>query len=56
MIRQVSQHVEFEPEWEPAFGLQLRLADILMLVTEWCGTDVSSLPRSSSCLACRDAE
>ena len=40
VVRQVTQHVEFEPEWESAFNLQLKLADVLMLMAEWCGSDV----------------
>uniref|UniRef100_T1JGA7 E3 ubiquitin-protein ligase n=1 Tax=Strigamia maritima TaxID=126957 RepID=T1JGA7_STRMM len=37
--RQVGQHMEFEPEWESAFQLHLRLAPVITLVVEWCGSD-----------------
>lgn len=38
-VRQVGQHMEFEPEWESAFNLHLRLAPVITLVLDWCGTD-----------------
>ena len=41
VTRQTSQHVEYEPEWEGAFNLQLKLSDILTIVQDWCATDVS---------------
>jgi len=41
VTRQASQHVEYEPEWESAFNLQLKLSDILTIVQDWCATDVS---------------
>jgi E3 ubiquitin-protein ligase UBR2 len=40
VTRQTSQHVEYEPEWEGAFNLQMKLADILMILLDWCSTDV----------------
>ena len=43
VTRQLSQHVEYEPEWEGAFNLQLKLADILTILLDWCSTDVSWL-------------
>lgn len=43
VVRQVGQHVEFEPEWEGAFNLQLKLADVISAIIEWCSTDVSRL-------------
>ena len=39
--RQTGQHLEFEPEWEGAFNLQLKLEDNIVLFLEWCGSDVS---------------
>ena len=39
--RQTGQHLEFEPEWEGAFNLQLKLADVISLMLQWCSTDVS---------------
>uniref|UniRef100_A0A646QGC2 E3 ubiquitin-protein ligase n=1 Tax=Hemiscolopendra marginata TaxID=943146 RepID=A0A646QGC2_9MYRI len=38
-VRQVGQHVEFEPEWESAFNLHIRLAPTVTLVLEWCGSN-----------------
>lgn len=38
-VRQVGQHMEFEPEWENAFNLYIRLTPVIDLVLEWCGTD-----------------
>jgi E3 ubiquitin-protein ligase UBR2 len=39
--RQTGQHLEFEPEWEGAFNLQLKLEDNIVLFLDWCSTDVS---------------
>ena len=41
VIRQVGQHIEFEPEWETAFNLQIKLGPCLTLLLEWCASDVS---------------
>ena len=41
VTRQTSQHLEFEPEWEGAFNLQLKMEDSLVMFTEWCASDVS---------------
>ena len=41
VTRQTGQHIEFEPEWEQAFNLQLKLADSISVMIEWCATDVS---------------
>ena len=38
--RQTGQHLEFEPEWEGAFNLQLKLDDNIVLFQEWCCSDV----------------
>ncbi|XP_052769327.1 E3 ubiquitin-protein ligase UBR2-like isoform X1 [Mya arenaria] len=37
--RQTGQHLEFEPEWEGAFNLQLKLEDNIVLFMEWCASD-----------------
>ncbi|BFZ11988.1 hypothetical protein BsWGS_15028 [Bradybaena similaris] len=37
--RQTGQHLEFDPEWEGAFTIQIRLEDILVLFCEWCASD-----------------
>ncbi|XP_025104449.1 E3 ubiquitin-protein ligase UBR2-like [Pomacea canaliculata] len=39
VIRQTAQHLEFEPEWEGAFNLQLKLEDSLVLFSDWCSSD-----------------
>ena len=39
VIRQTGQHIEFEAEWEGAFNLQIRLADSLVIVQDWCRSD-----------------
>ena len=41
--RQTGQHLEFEPEWEMAFNLQLKMEDNIALFLAWCGSDVSQL-------------
>uniref|UniRef100_A0A2M4A3M0 E3 ubiquitin-protein ligase n=2 Tax=Anopheles triannulatus TaxID=58253 RepID=A0A2M4A3M0_9DIPT len=37
--RQIGQHMEYEPEWETAFTLHLKLSHMITLVLEWCATD-----------------
>ena len=37
--RQVGQHMEYEPEWESAFNLHIKLSPVISLALEWCGTD-----------------
>lgn len=39
VTRQVGQHMEFEPEWESAFNLHIKLAYCISLTLKWCGTD-----------------
>ncbi|GAB6018583.1 hypothetical protein CHUAL_000274 [Chamberlinius hualienensis] len=39
VTRQVGQHLEFEPEWETAFMLHLRLGAIVTMMIQWCSTD-----------------
>lgn len=38
--RQTGMHLEYEPEWEGAFNLQMRVDDVISSFTEWCSTDV----------------
>ena len=42
VVRQVGQHIEFEPEWETAFNLQIKLGPCITLLLEWCASDVST--------------
>ncbi|XP_055625385.1 E3 ubiquitin-protein ligase UBR1 [Toxorhynchites rutilus septentrionalis] len=39
VTRQVGQHMEYEPEWETAFTLHLKLSHLITLVLDWCSTD-----------------
>ncbi|MPC24348.1 E3 ubiquitin-protein ligase UBR2 [Portunus trituberculatus] len=39
MVRQVGTHMEYEPEWESAFNLHIKLASVIPLVTEWAASD-----------------
>ncbi|KAK3092305.1 hypothetical protein FSP39_001069, partial [Pinctada imbricata] len=39
VIRQTGMHLEYEPEWEGAFNLQLKQDDVIAEFLEWCGTD-----------------
>ncbi|XP_076176131.1 ubr1 ubiquitin ligase [Ptiloglossa arizonensis] len=39
VLRQVGQHMEYEPEWESAFNLHIRLSPVISLALEWCGSD-----------------
>ncbi|XP_058255493.1 E3 ubiquitin-protein ligase UBR1 isoform X2 [Hemibagrus wyckioides] len=37
--RQVGQHIEVEPEWEPGFNIQIQLHHILSMFQDWCSSD-----------------
>ncbi|XP_011302105.1 E3 ubiquitin-protein ligase UBR2 [Fopius arisanus] len=39
VLRQVGQHMEYEPEWESAFNLHIKLSPVISLALEWCGSD-----------------
>lgn len=39
VLRQVGQHMEYEPEWESAFNLHIKLSPVISLALEWCGAD-----------------
>lgn len=39
VVRQVGQHMEFEPEWESAFNLHVKLAHSITLSLEWCAAE-----------------
>lgn len=45
VTRQASQHQEYEPEWETAFYIQLRLANVVQLILKWCATNESVFVR-----------
>ncbi len=46
VTRQVGQHMEYEPEWETAFNLHIKLSSSITSMIKWCGTDRSVLIRS----------
>lgn len=60
VTRQTGQHIEYEPEWDGAFNLQLKLADDIAEILDWCSTDVCpnhfSYFFSSQCLALNNPE
>jgi len=37
--RQEGQHMEYEPEWESAFNLHIKLSPVITLALEWCSSD-----------------
>lgn len=39
VTRQVGQHMEYEPEWESAFTLHIKLSSLITSIIEWCSTD-----------------
>ncbi|KAJ2945313.1 hypothetical protein O0L34_g9400 [Tuta absoluta] len=39
VVRQVGQHMEYEPEWESAFNLHVKLAHSITLSLEWCASE-----------------
>lgn len=39
VVRQIGQHMEYEPEWESAFNLHVKLAHSITLALEWCSSD-----------------
>lgn len=44
VTRQVGQHIEFDPEWETAFNLVIKLQSTIALILEWCANDVRPFP------------
>uniref|UniRef100_W8AD24 E3 ubiquitin-protein ligase n=1 Tax=Ceratitis capitata TaxID=7213 RepID=W8AD24_CERCA len=43
--RQTGQHMDYEPEWECAFNLHIKLATTITLVLDWCATDAAVLTK-----------
>ncbi|KAG7206391.1 hypothetical protein KM043_003754 [Ampulex compressa] len=43
VVRQVGQHMEYEPDWESAFNLHIKLSPVISLALEWCGSDKTVL-------------
>uniref|UniRef100_A0A8D9AGS5 E3 ubiquitin-protein ligase n=1 Tax=Cacopsylla melanoneura TaxID=428564 RepID=A0A8D9AGS5_9HEMI len=46
VTRQIGQHMEYEPEWESAFNLHIKLAPVITLFLQWCGTDKEILVKA----------
>ena len=40
VTRQVGQHVEFDPEWETAFNLVIKIQASIASILGWCSHDV----------------
>jgi hypothetical protein len=40
VTRQIGQHIEFDPEWETAFNLVIKVQSIISLILDWCSNDV----------------
>ncbi|CAF3522414.1 unnamed protein product [Rotaria sp. Silwood1] len=43
VTRQVGQHVEFDPEWETAFNLVIKIQSIISSILDWCAQDAELL-------------
>lgn len=43
MTRQTGQHMDYEPEWECAFNLHIKLATTISQVIDWASGDVKLL-------------
>ncbi|XP_016924050.2 E3 ubiquitin-protein ligase UBR1 [Drosophila suzukii] len=43
ITRQTGQHMDYEPEWECAFNLHIKLATTISQVIEWASSDVKLL-------------
>ncbi|CAF0746585.1 unnamed protein product [Didymodactylos carnosus] len=39
VVRQVGQHIEFEPEWETGFNIVIKIQTIIQSILEWCSQD-----------------
>ena len=39
VTRQIGQHMEYEPEWESAFTLHIKLSHLITSIIDWCSTD-----------------
>ncbi len=51
VTRQVGQHVEFDPEWETAFNLVIKIQSILLSILDWCSQDVSKKTNANDLIA-----
>lgn len=39
ITRQTGNHMDYEPEWECAFNVHIKLANAITLILDWCGSD-----------------
>ncbi|KAI2798556.1 E3 ubiquitin-protein ligase ubr1, partial [Blomia tropicalis] len=39
VVRQVNQHIEYEPGWETGINFQGKIAPLMTYLAHWCGTD-----------------
>ncbi|UJR10060.1 hypothetical protein I4U23_014282 [Adineta vaga] len=46
VTRQVGQHIEFDPEWETAFNLVIKIQAIIASILDWCSHDAELLNRA----------
>lgn len=51
--RFVTQHIEYEPEWETAFHLQLKMHDCIALMLKWCRSERAVLSHAYNALLAR---
>lgn len=49
VTRQLLVHQEYEPEWEMAYNIQIRMCSILSLLVQWAESDVSALLAAHFC-------
>ncbi|CAF1563740.1 unnamed protein product, partial [Adineta steineri] len=46
VTRQTGQHIEFDPEWETAFNLVIKIQAIISSILDWCSHDKDLLLRA----------
>lgn len=46
VTRQTKSHIEYEPEWETAFNIHIKMEDCITLLLEWCRSDKEVLQRA----------
>lgn len=56
VTRQTGQHMDYEPEWESAFNLHIKLAGVISLILDWCSTDQEVLTKLYGMIAKKTVE
>uniref|UniRef100_T1GET4 E3 ubiquitin-protein ligase n=1 Tax=Megaselia scalaris TaxID=36166 RepID=T1GET4_MEGSC len=56
VTRQTGQHMDYEPEWESAFNLHIKLAGVISLILDWCATDREVLTKLYALVAKKTVE